>query len=102
MSEEPRNTGILIRPMGIGEVLDAGFSLGRNNFRLLVTIAAWGVIPGQALSASAAAIRPVYATMRALAAAALPMRDPVMRASMRMRPHAALTCVKRKACALLG
>ena len=56
MSEEPRNTGILIRPMGIGEVLDAGFSLGRNNFRLLVTIAAWGVIPGQALSAIVALV----------------------------------------------
>jgi hypothetical protein len=42
--------------MGIGEVLDAGFSLGRNNFRLLATIAAWGVIPGQALSAIAALV----------------------------------------------
>jgi hypothetical protein len=51
MAEEPRNNGLVIRPMGIGEVLDAGFSLGRNNFRLLITIAAWGVIPGQALSA---------------------------------------------------
>jgi hypothetical protein len=42
--------------MGIGEVLDAGFSLARNNFRLLITVAAWGVIPGQALSAIAALI----------------------------------------------
>jgi hypothetical protein len=51
MADEPPATGIVIRPMGIGEVLDAGFSLARNNFRLLVTIAAWGVIPSQALSA---------------------------------------------------
>ena len=51
MADEPRATGIVIEPMGIGEVLDHGFSLARNNFRLLVTIAAWGVIPGQALSA---------------------------------------------------
>src|SRR5574341_2185401 len=51
MTDDLPNSGIIIRPMGIGEVLDAGFSLARNNFRLLVTVAAWGVIPGQALSA---------------------------------------------------
>jgi len=56
MAQETHNSGVLIRPMGIGEVLDAGFSLGRNNFRLLVTIAAWGVIPGQALGAIAALV----------------------------------------------
>jgi hypothetical protein len=56
MAEEPKDNGLVIRPMGIGEVLDAGFSLGRNNFRLLVTIAAWGVIPGQAFSSIAALV----------------------------------------------
>ena len=56
MADEPRQSGIVIRPMGIGEVLDSGFSLARNNFRLLITIAAWGVIPGQALSAIAALV----------------------------------------------
>lgn len=39
--------------MGVGEVLDAGFSLARRHFRLLVSVVAWGVVPGQALSAVA-------------------------------------------------
>lgn len=51
MAHDAENTAIVIRPMGIGEVLDAGFSLARRHFRLLVTITAWGVIPGQALGA---------------------------------------------------
>ncbi|MFN0070795.1 MAG: hypothetical protein ACKVVP_04810 [Chloroflexota bacterium] len=49
--EQSHDATLVIRPMGIGEILDAGFSLARNHFRLLVTIVAWGVIPGQALGA---------------------------------------------------
>ncbi|HEX3245514.1 MAG TPA: hypothetical protein VHX16_08915 [Chloroflexota bacterium] len=51
VAHEPRQSGIVIRPMGIGELLDTGFALARNNFRLLITVAAWGVVPAQALSA---------------------------------------------------
>jgi hypothetical protein len=41
--------GVVIAPMGIGQVLDGGFTLARRNFRLLATIAAWGLIPGYSL-----------------------------------------------------
>ena len=40
-----QRTAIVIAPMGIGEVLDAGFSLARRNFRTLATITAWGAVP---------------------------------------------------------
>jgi hypothetical protein len=56
IAHEPRQSAIVIRPMGLGEVLDTGFSLARNNFRLLITVAAWGVIPAQALSGIAALV----------------------------------------------
>lgn len=36
---------MVIGPMGIGRILDAGISLGRHNFRLLALIAAWGLVP---------------------------------------------------------
>lgn len=36
---------MVIGPMGIGRILDAGISLGRRNFRLLALIAAWGLVP---------------------------------------------------------
>ena len=40
-----QQTGIVIAPMGIGEVLDAGFTLARRNFRSLATTTAWGGYP---------------------------------------------------------
>lgn len=51
--DEPLALAISIRPMGVGEVLDAGFSLARRHFRLLAMVVAWGIVPGQALSAVA-------------------------------------------------
>ncbi|MBI4492985.1 MAG: hypothetical protein HY690_09350 [Chloroflexi bacterium] len=36
---------IVIAPMGIGEVLDTGFTLTRRNFRRLVVVGAWGLVP---------------------------------------------------------
>lgn len=43
-----QRTAIVIAPMGIGEVLDAGFSLARGNFRTLATMTAWGAVPSYA------------------------------------------------------
>lgn len=40
--------GIVIAPMGIGEVLDAGIGLAKRNFRTLAIITAWGAIPSYA------------------------------------------------------
>ncbi len=36
---------IVVAPMGIGEVLDAGFSLAKRHYRQLATVAAWGIVP---------------------------------------------------------
>src|SRR3954469_8208127 len=58
--EEQLARGLVIAPMGIGEVLDGGFTLARRNFRLLGTIAAWGIVPGYALQVLVNL--PVYAT----------------------------------------
>jgi hypothetical protein len=41
--------GLVIAPMGIGEVLDSAFTLARRNFKLLAKIAAWGIVPGYVL-----------------------------------------------------
>jgi hypothetical protein len=41
-------TGIVIAPMGIGEVLDAGFSLARRHYRSLLRVSAWGAVPAYA------------------------------------------------------
>ena len=49
--QEERPAGIVISPMGIGEVLDTGFSLARRHYRLLVTITAWGAVPSYGLLA---------------------------------------------------
>lgn len=43
--DERREPPIAIRPMGIGEVIDAGIRLTRQHYRLLVTLVAWGVVP---------------------------------------------------------
>ena len=51
--ELERRPGLVISPGGIGEVLDLGFNLARRNFRLLVGIALWGLVPGSVLSAVA-------------------------------------------------
>jgi hypothetical protein len=36
---------IVIRPTGVGEVLDAGLRLARRNYSLLVLLSAWGAVP---------------------------------------------------------
>lgn len=43
--DQPIRSGVVIRPMGVGEVVDTAISLARQNFRLLVTITAWAVAP---------------------------------------------------------
>jgi hypothetical protein len=40
----PPAPGIVIPPLGVGEVVDRGFSLARQNFRYLVGIAAWAYV----------------------------------------------------------
>lgn len=50
MSEQAR-AGIVIRPMGVGEVLDVGFNLARRNYGRLLLIAAWALVPAFTLSA---------------------------------------------------
>ncbi len=50
MDERP-TPGIVIGPMGIGEVVDRGITLARRNYRLLAMIAAWAVVPGYAIQA---------------------------------------------------
>jgi hypothetical protein len=43
--EPTRSAPIVIRPMGVGEVIDAGIRLARRNYRLLVVLYAWGLVP---------------------------------------------------------
>ena len=38
-------SSIVIGPMGVGEVLDGGFTLAKRNYRVLAGIAAWGAAP---------------------------------------------------------
>ena len=45
--DQPRP--VIIAPSGVGEVLDSGIRLARSNYRLLVTVAAWGVVPAYTL-----------------------------------------------------
>jgi hypothetical protein len=45
MDPQPARS-IVIGPMGIGEVVDRGFTLARRNFRYLAGIAAWGLVIG--------------------------------------------------------
>jgi hypothetical protein len=51
MSQESRPPAIVIRPMGVGEVLDGGFTFARNHYKQFVIIGAWGIVPGQVLNA---------------------------------------------------
>ena len=46
-----QEAGLVISPMGIGEVLDAGFNLARRHYRWLVGVTAWGAVPSYALLA---------------------------------------------------
>lgn len=45
--------GVVISPMGIGEVLDTGFNLARRHYRWLVVVTAWGAVPSYVLFALA-------------------------------------------------
>jgi len=49
--EPTRSAPIVIRPMGVGEVIDAGIRLARRNYRLLVVLSAWGLVPAFVLGA---------------------------------------------------
>lgn len=49
----------VLRPMGVGEVIDAGFGLARHNYKFLLRTAAWAIIPGFVLAAVADLISPV-------------------------------------------
>ena len=51
-----RHAGIVISPMGIGEVLDAGFTLAKRNYRQLLLITAWGGVPSYAALGFAGAL----------------------------------------------
>lgn len=55
MSQEPRPPAIVIRPMGVGEVLDGGFTFARAHYKQLLIVGAWGIVPGQVLNALALA-----------------------------------------------
>lgn len=46
----PRGSSVIIRPMGVGEVVDTGLRLARQNYRALVTLAAWVYVPLLVLS----------------------------------------------------
>jgi hypothetical protein len=48
MDAQPERS-IVIGPMGIGEVVDRGFTLARRNFRYLAGIGAWGIVIGYVL-----------------------------------------------------
>ncbi|HEX5416863.1 MAG TPA: glycerophosphoryl diester phosphodiesterase membrane domain-containing protein [Chloroflexota bacterium] len=50
---------LALRPMGVGEVIDAGFGLARHNFRLLVQISAWAVVPGFVVSSAVSLAFPI-------------------------------------------
>jgi len=43
--EQPNNPGIVVSPMGVGEIIDAGFNLTRRRYKRLILIGAWGLIP---------------------------------------------------------
>ena len=43
--EEVNATSNLLRPMGIGDILDGAVKLYRDNFLLLIRISAWVYIP---------------------------------------------------------
>ncbi len=49
---EQVSPGIVIGPMGVGQVIDAGIGLARAHFRRLMLIAAWGLVPAAALTAA--------------------------------------------------
>ena len=51
-----RRAGIVIGPMGIGEVLDGGFTLAKRNYRHLAVVGAWGAIPSYAALAIGGAL----------------------------------------------
>src|SRR2546423_14164269 len=40
-----QRAAIVIGPMGIGEVLDGAFTIGKRNYRGLLIVAAWGGVP---------------------------------------------------------
>jgi hypothetical protein len=51
-----QRAGIVIAPMGIGEVLDSGFTLAKRNYRPLAIVGAWGAIPSYAALAIGGAL----------------------------------------------
>lgn len=53
---EQRRPGVVIPPGGIGEVLDTGFTLARRNYRRLLMVGAWGLVPSYVLYFAANAL----------------------------------------------
>lgn len=61
MAQMGPEAGIVISPMGIGEVLDTGFNLARRHYRWLLLITSWGAVPSYAVLAVTMAI--LFATL---------------------------------------
>src|SRR5438309_2079550 len=55
MQSQP-SAGVLVARMGVGEVLDAGITLARRNYRSLLLLAAWALVPAYALFALASVL----------------------------------------------
>src|SRR5438067_1561211 len=49
--DQPAASAFIVRPMGVGEVLDTGIRLARQNYRLLVTTTAWALVPAIVIGA---------------------------------------------------
>ncbi len=54
--QETAGAGIVVAPMGVGELLDAGFNLTRRYYGRLFMVGAWGQIPGGVASAISGAL----------------------------------------------
>lgn len=53
---QPNNPGIVVSPMGVGEIIDAGFNLTRRHYKRLVMIGAWGLVPAGVAGAVSSAL----------------------------------------------
>lgn len=51
MEQPASNPGIVIAPMGVGEIIDASFNLTRRHYKRLFLIGAWGLVPAGVVSA---------------------------------------------------
>ncbi len=49
--DQGQHPAVVIRPMGVGEVVDSGIRLARGNYRLLAVTTAWAVAPAFVIGA---------------------------------------------------